>query len=48
MRTREELFEKVCEKVKEIHKSEAPEIIVVPIVNGLTSYLKWLNDSLQT
>ena len=40
-------FERLSEKVAEIHSYEVPEIIALPIIKGSPPYLKWLSDSLQ-
>jgi periplasmic divalent cation tolerance protein len=32
-------------KIREIHSYDVPEIICVPIVEGHTPYLNWLNQS---
>jgi len=47
MKSRENLFEKLTERVKELHSYQVPEIIALPIEKGLPSYLDWLNTSLQ-
>jgi periplasmic divalent cation tolerance protein len=30
-------------RVKELHSDEVPEIIAVPIAEGLSSYLRWID-----
>lgn len=47
MKTRNDLFERVCERVKALHSYQIPEVIATPIVNGLKQYIKWLNESLE-
>jgi periplasmic divalent cation tolerance protein len=47
MKSREELFQRLSERVKELHSYEVPEIIALPIIAGSPSYLKWLDDSLE-
>jgi len=39
------LMEKVIERVTSLHSYTVPEIIALPIVAGLPSYLTWVNDS---
>ena len=39
------LMERVIERVKSLHSYTVPEIIALPIVAGLPSYLAWVNDS---
>lgn len=31
-------------RIRELHSYELPEVIAVPIVNGLPAYLAWLTD----
>lgn len=42
MKTREELFDIVEKRVKELHSYEVPEIIALPIIQGSMSYLDWV------
>ncbi len=42
MKTREELFDTVAKRVKELHSYEVPEIIAVPITHGAKTYLDWV------
>lgn len=46
MKSRKNLFQKLSEKVKELHSYEVPEIIALPLIEGLPSYLNWLGTSL--
>jgi len=39
------LFDEIKAAIKEIHPYEVPEIIQVPITDGLPDYLKWINDN---
>ena len=34
-------------EVRALHSYETPEIVAVPIVNGSSPYLEWLNQSLK-
>jgi periplasmic divalent cation tolerance protein len=47
MKSHENHFRRLSEKVAEIHSYEVPEIIALPIIKGSPSYLEWLNASLQ-
>ncbi len=47
MKSRRELFKKLCERLKELHSYEVPEVIALPILEGLPSYLDWLGASLH-
>jgi periplasmic divalent cation tolerance protein len=48
MKSHENHFERLSERIAEIHSYEVPEIIALPIIKGSQSYLKWLGDSLQS
>ena len=45
IKTKPGLFDKVSAAIKENHKYEVPEIIQIPVTDGLPDYLKWINDS---
>ena len=47
MKSHKSLFERLSERVTEIHSYEVPEIIALPIIEGSPPYLKWLKTSLQ-
>jgi periplasmic divalent cation tolerance protein len=47
IKSSEPLFEKVRALVAAIHSYEVPELIALPVVKGSTSYLAWLDESLQ-
>lgn len=47
MKSHNKLFDKLSERVKEIHSYEVPEVLAVPILKGSPSYLSWLENSLQ-
>jgi periplasmic divalent cation tolerance protein len=44
IKTRGDLFERVRDAIVEIHDYDVPEIISLPIVGGIDSYLDWIND----
>ena len=44
VKTQRTLFDQLQRKVKEHHSYSVPEIIALPIVEGLESYIKWLRD----
>ncbi len=46
MKSRKNLFKKLSERVKELHSYEVPEVITLPVTEGLPSYLNWLGASL--
>jgi uncharacterized protein involved in tolerance to divalent cations len=39
------LMEKIIARVRELHSYSVPEIIALPVVAGLDSYLAWVRDS---
>jgi periplasmic divalent cation tolerance protein len=47
MKTRQDLFDIVAQRVKALHSYEAPEVVALPIVAGSKAYLDWLGTSLQ-
>lgn len=48
MKSKKELFKRLSESAKEIHSYQVPEIIALPVIEGLSSYLDWLGASLQS
>lgn len=48
MKSREDLFGELSEKVKGLHSYEVPEIIAMPVVAGSKDYLGWLGSSLKS
>ncbi len=47
MKSREELFQRLSQRVKELHSYQVPEIIAIPIMAGSQSYLNWLDACLK-
>jgi len=47
MKSRKRLFQRLSSRIKEIHSYQVPEVIALPIIEGLPSYLEWLGASLQ-
>ena len=47
MKSHKSLFERVSERVMEIHSYDVPEIVALPIIEGSPPYLDWLRASLQ-
>jgi len=48
MKSHRSLFKRLSERVKEIHSYQVPEVIALPIIEGLPPYLEWLGASLQS
>lgn len=44
VKTGRHLFDRLSEKVKELHGYAVPEIIAIPIVEGSANYLNWLKE----
>ncbi len=44
LKTREENFEAIEERVKELHSYENPCIVAFPILKGSREYLEWINE----
>ncbi|HMK15898.1 MAG TPA: divalent-cation tolerance protein CutA [Methanomicrobiales archaeon] len=42
MKTRESLYPRVMERLREIHPYEIPEILAVPVLGGFRPYLEWV------
>jgi len=42
IKTRQNLFRALKERIMALHSYDVPEIIALPIVEGLESYLKWI------
>lgn len=47
MKARDDLFEKIAEKVKALHSYEVPEVLALQVVKGSKEYLAWLGESLK-
>ena len=43
VKTREELVDKVVEKVKEIHSYDCPCVVSIPISGGNPAFLDWID-----
>jgi periplasmic divalent cation tolerance protein len=42
IKSRAELFGEVAAKIRELHPYELPEVIQLPITDGLPEYLRWI------
>ena len=45
IKTRRGLFDAVRQAVRSLHSYEVPELIAIPIVQGLEEYLGWIDES---
>jgi periplasmic divalent cation tolerance protein len=48
VKTTRAMFEKVVALVQRDHPYEVPEIIAVPIIAGSESYLKWIDEAVES
>jgi periplasmic divalent cation tolerance protein len=48
IKTRRDRFDALCTLLREQHPYELPEIIAVPLSDGLPAYLRWIDQSLET
>jgi periplasmic divalent cation tolerance protein len=48
IKTGQRCFDRLRKRVRELHSYSEPEIIALPISGGSASYLKWLEDQLET
>lgn len=46
-KTREDLFDVIEKRVRQLHSYEVPEIIAVPIVQGSKNYVDWIAKSTE-
>ena len=44
IKSREDLFEKIRSRIRELHSYEVPEITAVHLDNGDAAYLQWLEE----
>ncbi|MDR0512505.1 MAG: divalent-cation tolerance protein CutA [Treponema sp.] len=44
IKSRTALFDEVKAAILEVHAYEVPEIVQIPITNGLPEYLTWIGD----
>jgi len=45
IKSRAALFDEIKAAIKEIHEYDIPEIIQIPITDGLPEYLKWIDEN---
>jgi len=44
IKSRTSLFDEIAEAIKANHEYEIPEIIQIPVTNGLSDYLGWIDE----
>ncbi len=47
IKTTEDKYKQLEQRLRELHSDKVPEIIAVPIVNGLEDYLGWVRDTVK-
>ncbi len=47
IKTEKRHFDKLKERVLELHSYDTPEVIALPITGASSEYLKWIEDSLK-
>jgi periplasmic divalent cation tolerance protein len=45
IKTTDERFDGVKARIRELHEYDVPELIALPVVDGLAPYLAWLGQS---
>ena len=43
LKTKKALFKQIVARVEKLHSYDVPEIIAMPIIEGSSKYLSWLN-----
>lgn len=46
-KTRRECFERLQAAVRAVHPYQVPEIIALPLTDGLEAYLRWIDENVQ-
>lgn len=46
-KTRRECFGRLQKAVQTIHPYQVPEIVAVPLIDGLEAYLRWIDESVS-
>ncbi|WP_295624770.1 divalent-cation tolerance protein CutA [uncultured Nitrosomonas sp.] len=44
IKTQRQHYERIEQLIKKVHPYELPEVIMVPILDGLPAYLQWIVD----
>ena len=44
IKSRTELFDKIAATIRQVHPYEVPEIVQMPITDGLPEYLQWIEE----
>lgn len=44
LKTKKKLFKQIAKRVEELHSYDVPEIIAIPIIEGSSKYISWINE----
>lgn len=44
LKSRDDRFDELSKKIKELHSYSVPEVIAIPISKGLPEYLQWVRE----
>ncbi|MCP4268184.1 MAG: divalent-cation tolerance protein CutA [Candidatus Brocadiaceae bacterium] len=44
LKTKRKLFKQIVKRVETLHSYDVPEIIAMPIIDGSSKYLSWINE----
>ena len=47
LKSKTALYDEIAAAIKESHPYDVPEIIQIPITDGLPDYLRWIDDSVS-
>jgi len=48
IKTSRTLFAALCAAIESAHSYEVPEILALPVIEGSTNYLSWIDSELQS
>ncbi len=44
LKTKRKLFKQIVKRVEKLHSYDVPEIVAMPIIDGSSKYLSWINE----
>jgi len=47
IKSKSEVFDEIVESVRAIHSYEVPEILALPVKDGFSEYLAWIDDAVK-
>ena len=47
VKTGQESWQPLAERIRELHPYELPELVAVPVADGLPAYLQWVTDEIR-